>query len=103
MLELVVYPVTMHPAGCQSVKFPSNGISYFEVCGRVVGYQYGSPDALGTTTNIDSYYVDGVSITQGYPHKHAWTLINGLYENYMFVGYNNICPCTQIPSLNDGI
>ena len=31
---------------CQSVQFPSNGISYSQVCGRVVGYQYGSPDAV---------------------------------------------------------
>ena len=50
--------------GCQSIKFPSNGISYSEVCGRVVGYQYESPDALhAPINNIDSYYVDGVSIT----------------------------------------
>ena len=31
---------------CVSVKFSSNGISYSEVCGRVVGYEYGSPDAV---------------------------------------------------------
>ena len=56
--------------GCQSVKFPSNGISYSEVCGRVVGYQYGSPDALDTNfgtledhNDINAFYVDGVSIT----------------------------------------
>ena len=62
--------------GCQSIKFLSNGTSYSEVCGRVVGYQYGSPDAFHTETNdIDSYYVDGVSITQGHPRKHVWTLI----------------------------
>ena len=48
---------------CASVKFPSNGISYSEVCGKVVGYQYASTDASHTLSNsIDSYYVDGVSI-----------------------------------------
>ena len=31
---------------CASVKFPSNGIRYSEVCGRVVGYAYSSPDAV---------------------------------------------------------
>ena len=77
--------------GCQSIKFLSNGTSYSEVCGRVVGYQYGSPDAFHTGTNdIDSYYVDGVSITQGHPRKHVWTLINGVYESN--AGYDN-CPC----------
>uniref|UniRef100_A0A1X7T860 Fibrinogen C-terminal domain-containing protein n=1 Tax=Amphimedon queenslandica TaxID=400682 RepID=A0A1X7T860_AMPQE len=27
-------------AGCVSVQFPSNGISYSQICGRVIGYQY---------------------------------------------------------------
>ena len=41
-------------AGCESVKFPSNGINYSEVCGRVVhmGYQYGLPDAILTPTML---------------------------------------------------
>ena len=77
---------------CISIKFPSNGISYSEVSGRVVGYQYGSPDALRTTiNNIDSYYVDGVSITQGYPRKYVWTLTaesNTVLAN---------CPCNTPP------
>ena len=35
------------PGGyCQSVKFPSYSISYSQVCGRVTGYQYGTPDAM---------------------------------------------------------
>ena len=77
--------------GCQSIKFPSNGISYSEVCGRVVGYQYGSPDALRTgTNNIDTHYVDGVSITQGYPRKHIWTLLAESTENH--------CPCNTPPA-----
>ena len=52
-------------AGCVSVTFPSNGISYSQVCGRVVGYQYYSTDAADSTigtnehNNINSYYVDG--------------------------------------------
>uniref|UniRef100_A0A1X7UD56 Fibrinogen C-terminal domain-containing protein n=1 Tax=Amphimedon queenslandica TaxID=400682 RepID=A0A1X7UD56_AMPQE len=29
---------------CVSVQFPSNGISYSQICGRVTGYQYHSPD-----------------------------------------------------------
>ena len=49
---------------CASVKFPSNGISYSHVCGRVTGYQYGTPDAVNPhVNNINSYYLDGVSIT----------------------------------------
>ena len=70
-----------------SVKFPSNGITYSEVCGRVVGYAYNSPDAVDRLhekshhNDINSFYVDGVSITHGTPRKHIWTLMAGLSEN----------------------
>ena len=32
--------------GCNSVIFSSHNIPYTEICGRVVGYQYASPDAV---------------------------------------------------------
>ncbi len=87
---------------CVSIKFPSNGISYSEVCGRVVGYQYGSPDALYTSSNsIDSYYVDGVSITQGYPRKHVWALINGIRSSS--TNTSNNCPCNTPPGTTKNI
>ena len=80
---------------CSSIKFPSNNISYSEVCGRVKGYQYGSPEALDTgTDSIDSYYAEGISITQGYPRKHVWTLIAGRYEISSTLGD---CPCNIPP------
>ena len=78
---------TSSVGSCQSVQFPSNGISYSQVCGKVVGYQYGSPDAVdsgrgtpGHHNNINSYYVDGVSITRGSPRQHVWTLMAGSAE-----------------------
>ena len=65
-------------AGCVSVQFPSNGISYSQICGRVTGYQYGRPDAFNANRNtINSNYIDGVSITRGYPRQHVWTLVAG--------------------------
>ena len=87
--------ITSNDASCVSVQFQSNGISYSQVCGRVVGYQYGSTDAVypgrytGETygsvidsshNDINSYYVDGVSITRGSPRQHVWTLMAGLNE-----------------------
>ena len=86
---------------CVSVMFPSNGISYSEVCGRVVGYAYTSPDAVdrlnGPTqhNDINSFYVDGVSITYGTPRKHIWTLMGGLSENNNFDNGRYTCPCQQ--------
>uniref|UniRef100_A0A1X7USA6 Fibrinogen C-terminal domain-containing protein n=1 Tax=Amphimedon queenslandica TaxID=400682 RepID=A0A1X7USA6_AMPQE len=86
-------------AGCVSVQFPSNGISYSQICGRVTGYQYGTPDAVhsGFTpnhNNLNGDYVDGVSITQGSPRKHVWTLIVGFTDqtNSDNIYYN--CPCS---------
>ena len=87
--------------GCQSVKFPSNGVSYSEVCGRVVGYQYGSADAVDTRfvtsaehNDIDGYYVDGVSITHGYPRNHVWTFMIG---NWGSLYSDGNCPCNTPP------
>ena len=94
---------TSSGGSCASVQFPSNGISYSHVCGRVVGYQYASTDAsepshrnFESHNDINSYYVDGVSITHGSPRQHVWTLIAGLYEatSIHHDGYFN-CPCSQ--------
>ena len=77
---------------CVSVQFPSNGISYSQVCGRVVGYQYGSTDGVKENVNdLNSIYLDGVSITRGSPRKHVWTLYAGVSSDYN--GYRNACPC----------
>ena len=89
-------PVTKS-GGCQSVTFPSNGISYSQVCGRVVGYQYGSTGAVTGSShashyNINSYYVDGVSITRGSPRKHVWTLMAGYSDT---ISTDSNCPCSQ--------
>ena len=83
---------------CTSVQFPSNGISYSQVCGRVVGYQWGSSDAvypLHNHNNINSYYVDGVSITCGSPRQHVWTLMARLNEASINDDGRFNCPCSQ--------
>uniref|UniRef100_A0A1X7VGI8 Fibrinogen C-terminal domain-containing protein n=1 Tax=Amphimedon queenslandica TaxID=400682 RepID=A0A1X7VGI8_AMPQE len=86
---------TSSGGSCVSVQFPSNGISYSQVCGRVTGYQYGLPDAINVPistyrTNINSYYVDGVSITRGSPRQHVWTLMAG-FSDSLSSSYS--CPC----------
>ena len=83
---------------CDSVTFTTYGVQYRQVCGRVRGYQFGSPDAFHChipsfcPTNINSPYVDGVSITHGAsPRKHIWTYAAGVLENNNGV---STCPCT---------
>ena len=83
---------------CSSVQYPSNGISYSQICGRVVGYQYGTPNAVdtvyGNISDINSYYVDGVSITRGSPRQHVWTLMAGLFDSHY---RDSNCPCNTPP------
>ena len=73
--------------GCDSVTYSSLGISYSQVCGRLVGYQFGSTEAFWyynhrSGTTIDDPYVDGgVSITHGNPREHIWTLASGHSQN----------------------
>ena len=82
-----------YTTGCLSVTYPSHDISYSQVCGRVIGYQQGTPDAINDQNlGIDGAYVDGVSITRGYPRQHIWTFMATLQENsYHVIDY--ACPC----------
>ena len=82
---------------CNSVFYSSNRLSYTQVCGRINGYQFGSPNAFWSyvTRNIslDSWYVDGVSLTHGPPgsRTHVWTFVNAWYETD--IDLNRICTC----------
>ena len=84
---------------CYSATFPTQGIQYSQVCGRLIGYQFGEPQAFvyendGHQFSIDGPYVDGVSLTYGTPRQHIWTFANALdeYPHY----FNSKCPCTNV-------
>ena len=84
-------------SGCVSTTFPLNGVKYSKVCGKIIGYQYGRPDAFGPHYNfnekIDNGYVDGVSLTHGQtPRKHIWTFAAALDETRSDY---HVCPCTK--------
>lgn len=70
-------------SGCDSVVYTSHGISYSQICGRLVGYQYGSTEAFWfynhrSSVTIDSPFVDGgVTITRGNPRTHVWSFASG--------------------------
>ena len=84
---------------CQSVKFPSYSY-YSQVCGRVVGYQYTSPDAIDTVygtghNDINIHYIDGISLTHGSPHQHIWTFMYGLIASTLYLdGGKGNRPCS---------
>ena len=58
-------------APCDSLNITTSGASYQTVCGWFRGYQIGTPDAFASTAglgyNLETYYVDGVSVTYGSP------------------------------------
>ena len=83
--------------GCYSTFFSTNGVSYQHVCGRAKGYQKGSPEAFHNTWSIDTYYVEGLSITHGSPRQCIWTYAVGSTDNGIncpCCNYN--CPCAAI-------
>ena len=84
-------------AGCYSAYFSTYNIPYSRVCGMVVGYQKGTPDAFLTfsgKTSINDAYLDGVSITYGSSRKHLWSYAAGISESYSG-GQLATCPCSQ--------
>ena len=69
-------------------------MNYTKVCGKVRGYQFGHIDAFATgSNNIDSRYVEGISITYGSnPRQHIWTYAGGKEE---LSTNSNDCPCNN--------
>lgn len=90
---------------CPDTVYPINDHPYSKVCGRVIGYQFGSPDAFGRgggitrQFSIKEPYVDGVSITHGSPRNHIWTYVAGAAEQRApdCSGGMNTCPCSGGP------
>ena len=77
---------------CSSVTFPTEGMRYSKIYGQAVGYQDRSMDAFQGPRDINSHYVEGMSITYGSPRKHIWSYAVGLSDDYNYNGMYN-CPC----------
>ena len=88
---------------CVSAMFPVNGIEYFRVYGRIIDYQFGSPNAFREGPNprvIDGLYVEGVSLTHGSsPRKHIWTFVAALHEDDSHI--DSTCQCTRTNTCAD--
>ena len=84
-------------AGCFSAHFYTHNIPYSRVCGMVIGYQKGSPNAFYPgmgDVSINHHYLDGISITYGTANarKHLWSYAAGLSERFIYPHLN--CPCS---------
>ena len=84
---------------CQSAFLNTNReMEYTKVCGRAVGYQYGNPDAFrfASERTIDDPYVDGLSITYGFPRQHIWTYAAAVREGPINgANIDSNCPCAS--------
>ena len=93
-------------SGCVSTTFPTHGVQYSRVCGRVIAYQYKSPFAFhpyyyNRHLTIDGQYVEGVSLTHGQnPRKHIWTFAATLDETR---SDRHTCPCTKTDTTYTGV
>ena len=82
---------------CHSAFFGPWGVTWTELRGQVLAYQYNSMDAfhMYNPFGLDGPYVDGVSVTWDAPRKHVWTYAVGISEDGNYPDYN--CPCAKYP------
>ena len=89
--------------GCVSAVYNTYNIRYRQVCGKVIGYRFGAPDAFSPATEnpsvtIDGNYVDGVSLTHGSPgaRQHIWSFACGVFESTAGGRLaREYCPCVS--------
>ena len=96
--------------GCQretinsnnSVTIPTSGISYSQVCGKVLGYPYRTLDAFNPrwtgNRDIEDNYFDGISVTYGPAgsRQHVFSL-----AGVSHAGKGIRCPCAANSILPD--
>ena len=83
-----------------SVVFNTYGISYSQVCGSIIGYQFGTPEGFAAYNSnpngfsLERNYVDGVSVTYGIQgeRRHIWTFVGARAETNQGIA---VCPCTN--------
>ena len=87
--------------GCTTfINYPVHGIAYKNICGRALGYHYGSNEAFrdyasrGHNTAA-SHYADGLLVTRGTARHHVWTFAAGISKDYNYPTHN--CPCALYP------
>ena len=78
--------------GCNGLNYTTGSEQYNQVCGRIIGYQLGHTDAFNTGYSINSFYVEGISVTHGSPRQHIWTFAAGYDE---LTGGSGRCPCVS--------
>jgi hypothetical protein len=96
--------------GCSSVVYPTDGVEYSRICGKIRAIQESHPAGFRPyiqrpILTVEDSYVDGVSLTHGPvgSRKHIWTFATSYSDNSMqcscsdthkvppFVGHDFFC------------
>ena len=86
---------------CDGVTFSVNGMQYNQVCGWIIAYQIGTPAAFhenlrDSGAGLDSFYLEGISITCGNPRQHVWSFAATPGESYSTSSSDpSLCPCSN--------
>ena len=80
---------------CEGLNYTTGSVQYNQVCGRVIGYQLGTPRSFnGAGLTLNTFYVEGVSVTHGQsPRQHIWTFATGYDEQN--TQPSSTCPCVN--------
>ena len=78
---------------CEGLNYSTGSEQYNQVCGRIIGYQLGTPRSFnGPGLTLNTFYVEGVSVTHGQsPRQHIWTFATGYDEQN--TQSSSTCPC----------
>ena len=83
--------------GCASVVYPTDGIEYSQICGKIRAVQYSHPTGFRPymqqrQMTLEDSYVDGISLTHGPvgSRKHIWTFATSYSDN------NIQCSCGDL-------
>ena len=82
-------------ASCISTTFSLHGLQYSRVCGKIIGYQFSTPDVFRRWESIDNVFVDGIVLTHGYPRTHIWTFAASASQ---YITDQYACPCNSVSS-----
>ena len=86
---------------CLSHFYPTFGISFSRVCGRITSYTQGSTEAFHSLINrgrgLEENYIDGVSLTHGDAgsRQHIWSFVSANGEEGIF-SPEWVCDCSNI-------
>ena len=82
---------------CEGLNYSTGSEKYDQVCGRIIGYQIGSPASFHSGSSINTFYVGGISVTHGSPRQHIWTFAGGIDEQTT----HDCCTCPCVNGSRD--